>query len=152
MAKHKILAIDFDGTICRHGWPDIGEPLPYAFEVMKRLQKMGHHLVLNTCREDDRSGKYLTEAVEFCANNGIHFRAVNTTHPDDDFRSDGGRKVFAHFYIDDRNLGGFPGWLEVERMLTEQETDPFLSKLWEVEKEATNVNYPEKEDATQDNA
>ena len=33
---------------------------------------------------------------------------------------EGGKKIYAHCYIDDKNIGGFPGWLacveEIERM------------------------------------
>lgn len=30
---------------------------------------------------------------------------------------DGGKKVYANVYIDDKNLGGFPGWYETMRLL-----------------------------------
>ena len=139
--KRLLLAIDFDGTIVTHSWPGIGEPLPYAFEVMHKLQAAGHQLILVTCREDEPRRKYLTEAVEFCAQRGIEFRSVNENHRDDDFRDHGGRKVFAHFYIDDRNLGGFPGWLEVERLLLHDGEDPQLEKLALIAKEIQNVDY-----------
>lgn len=114
MHKSLLLSIDFDGTIVEHDYPAIGKPMPYAFEVMKELQDAGYKLILNTCRE----GKSLIEAVEFCRDNGIVFRSVNENHIDDDFRdrtSGLRRKVFAHVMIDDRNLGGFPGWLFVRK-------------------------------------
>jgi hypothetical protein len=112
--KNLLLSIDFDGTIVEHEYPLIGKPLPYAFEVMKELQDNGVKLMLNTCRE----GKQLREAVEFCRDNGIVFRSVNENHIEDDFRDRVGglrRKIFAQYYIDDRNLGGFPGWLAVRK-------------------------------------
>jgi hypothetical protein len=111
----RLLAIDFDGTIVAHAFPAIGEPLPLAFAVMQELQAAGHRLVLNTCREGD----YLAAAVLFCQRHGITFRSVNQNHPEDEFRPEPGRKVYAHVYIDDRNLGGFPGWAEVRRQLLE---------------------------------
>lgn len=114
---------------------------------MRRLQAKGYLLVLNTCREDEPRRKYLTEAVVFCAANGVHFRSVNCNLPEDDFREHGGRKIFAHYYIDDRNLGGFPGWLEVERMMREQEDDPQLVKLWEIEQEIKNVKHLDQKEA-----
>lgn len=113
----KLVSIDFDGTIVHHRFPDIGEPMDGAFEVMKKLQDAGYGLILNTCREDEKKRAYLTEAVEFCQINGIAFRSVNENHADDDFRESGGRKVYANYYIDDRNLGGFPGWAWVEKLL-----------------------------------
>ena len=120
-----ILSIDFDGTIVDHAFPEIGQPLPDAFEVMSELLTAGFILVLNTCREDIGDLQYLTQAVEFCRANGIEFHAVNETPPENEFRHLGGlnRKVFAHYYIDDRNLGGFPGWAVVREMLLSQEEE-----------------------------
>ena len=37
--------------------------------------------------------------------------------------SSNSRKVYAHCYIDDRNLGGFPGWDTVYRLITEAENE-----------------------------
>jgi hypothetical protein len=108
-----IISIDFDGTIVEHLFPRIGNLLPDALEVITELQEAGHKIVLNTCRE----GIYLDEAVKFCEEKGIIFRSVNCNHKEDDFRENGGRKVFAHIYIDDRNLNGFPGWKQVRKAL-----------------------------------
>lgn len=115
--KSKLISIDFDGTIVHHRFPEIGDPMPEAFEVMKELIAAGHRLILNTCREDEPRRKYLTEAVEFCKENGVTFVSVNCNRPEDEFRSVPGRKVYANIYIDDRNLGGFPGWAEVRRII-----------------------------------
>jgi len=113
-----IIAIDFDGTIIGHTFPNIGDVQPLAFEVMKALQKAGHRLVLNTCRTDVGGRDHVGEAVEFCKQNGVVFRSVNENHPEDLF-ADGwvSRKVYADVYIDDKNLGGFPGWAAVAKAL-----------------------------------
>lgn len=121
--KSLLIAIDFDGTIVKHQFPKVGPAQPFAFEVMKKLQKAGHKLILNTCRENDGlkiDKQYLTDAVDFCKKNGIEFRSINQTHKEDEFRPNGGRKVYADIYIDDRNLGGFPGWLAVEKIILEE--------------------------------
>jgi len=120
----KLISVDFDGTIVWHRYPEIGEPLPEAFEVLKELQdatddegKPLYGLILSTCREDTGRRLYLTEARVFCEKGGITFRSVNCNLPEDDFRDKGGRKVYAHYYIDDRNLGGFLGWGWVRDLL-----------------------------------
>lgn len=96
--------IDFDGTIVEHKFPEIGQPLPYAFEVLRTLKAAGNKLILWTCREDSPRRKYLTEAVEFCLANGVVFDAVNEALPND-FREDGlKRKPHAHYHIDDHNF------------------------------------------------
>ncbi len=116
--KSLLIAIDFDGTICEHMFPDIGPPMPGAITVMSKLQTVGHRLILSTCREDEPGKRdYLTEAVRFCESHGIVFRSINENHPEDEFRAVPGRKVYADIYIDDRNLGGFPGWAFVEDVL-----------------------------------
>lgn len=120
--KNRLILVDFDGTICEHRFPEIGEPMPNAFEVMKKLQEAGALLVLWTCREDEKRA-YLTEAVEFCKENGIEFHSVNEVAIEYDFRDgDLRRKPHASVVIDDRNLGGFPGWDQVEIMLLGQTT------------------------------
>ncbi len=107
-----IISCDFDGTIVEGKYPEIGEPLDGAIETLRDLIVAGHRLILNTCREDVKKRKYLTEAVEFCRKHGVEFVSINENSLDDDFRDENGlrRKVYAHFYIDDRNLGGFLGW------------------------------------------
>ncbi len=38
------IAVDFDGTIVEHRYPQIGEEKLFAFETLKQLQKLGHQL------------------------------------------------------------------------------------------------------------
>lgn len=115
------IAVDFDGTIVEHRYPAIGEELLFAFETLKALQKQGHLLILWTFRK----GKELDEAVNFCRKNGVEFYAVNKSFPEEVFDpSEASRKIDADLFIDDRNLGGFPGWSEVWLMLnTEVQTN-----------------------------
>ena len=124
--RKRIAVIDFDGTIVEHRFPRIGKPMPKAFEVMKELQKENWILVLWTCREDEGKKidkQYLREAVDFCKENGVEFDAVNETPLECEFRQEDGlkRKAYGDYYIDDRNLGGFPGWDVVKRILIDGE-------------------------------
>ena len=96
------IAIDFDGTIVDHRFPEIGKPVPGAFEWMKKFKEAGADLILWTMRSDGQAnGDVLTEAVKFCEDNGVVFDYINenpqnwTTSP----------KAYAHFYIDDRAFG-----------------------------------------------
>jgi len=118
-----IISVDFDGTICEHAYPEIGELLKGAVETLKDLIAAGHIIILNTCREDEERRPVLTEAVSFMRENGVEFVSVNTNRPEDEFRDKPGRKVFANVYIDDRNLGGFPGWDVVREMLLSPSDD-----------------------------
>lgn len=119
MANTKMVLIDFDGTVCKHSFPRIGDPLPGAFETLKDLKAAGYKLIMWTCREDEGKKKYLSDAVAWCKENGVEFDAVNETIADHEFRNPDGlnRKPYAHYHIDDRNLGGFPGWDVVREIL-----------------------------------
>lgn len=109
-----IIAVDFDGTIVDDAYPKVGKPKLFAFETLKQLVAKGHRLVLWTYR----SGKELEDAVVFCKENGIEFYAVNSSFEGEIFESDKqSRKINADIFIDDRNLGGFPGWGETLQVI-----------------------------------
>lgn len=117
MLINKKLAIDFDGTIVEDAYPAIGKTKTFAFETLKQLQSEGYRLILWTYR----SGKSLEDAVEFCRKNGIEFYAVNSSFEGEEFdQSVQSRKIDADLFIDDRNLGGFPGWGEVYEIIKQK--------------------------------
>jgi hypothetical protein len=107
------IAVDFDGTIVDHEYPAIGKEKLFAFQTLKELEKLGARLILWTFR----AGKELDEAVEYCRKNGIEFYAVNKNYPEEIFDDTISRKIDADIYIDDKNIGGFPGWSEVWQIL-----------------------------------
>jgi len=107
------IAVDFDGTIVEHEYPEIGKPKMFAFETLKALQERGDRLILWTYRAGDK----LNEAVEYCKRNGIEFYSVNKNYPEEVFDDTISRKIIADIYIDDRNLGGFVHWSDVWQML-----------------------------------
>jgi len=112
------IAVDFDGTIVEHNYPEIGREMLFAFDTLRALQDQKHQLILWTFR----SGKSLEQAVEYCRKNGIEFYAVNKSYPEEDFdESASSRKIQADVFIDDKNIGGFPGWGEIWRMLNPSE-------------------------------
>lgn len=108
-----VIAIDFDGTIVEHRYPFIGKIRPFAFETMEALQIKGHRLILWS----HRSGKKLEEAVNFCKAHGIEFYAVNKNYPEEVWDENDSRKILADIYIDDRNVGGLPGWGEIYKII-----------------------------------
>ncbi len=108
-----IIAVDFDGTIVEHEYPNIGKTRLFAFETLKMLQEKGHQLILWTYR----SGKELKDAVEFCRENGLEFYAINSNYPEEEYDDTISRKINADIYIDDKNLGGIPDWGEIYHMI-----------------------------------
>ena len=131
----KIAIIDFDGTIVKHEFPKIGKPMPEAFEVMQEMKDAGWKLILFTCREDEGhkiSKQYLSDAVDFCKANDVEFDSVNETLEEYEFRPEDmdKRKPYGTVMIDDRNLGGFPGWPTVRQILLKNK-----KAKWDVEED-----------------
>jgi len=123
------IAVDFDGTIVEHAYPEIGKEKLFAFQTLKEFNKMGANLILWTFR----TGKELNEAVEFCRKNGVEFYAVNKNYPEEVFDDTVSRKINADIYIDDKNAGGFPGWSEIWQMI-----NPYDLQQMEAEKRITS--------------
>ena len=130
------IAIDFDGTIVEHAYPQIGREMLFAIDTLKALQQKGHKLILWTFRD----GRELEEAVEFCRKRGLEFYAVNKSFPEEDFDLSVSRKIQCDIFIDDRNLGGFPGWEEVWKML-HPESGEFFHTL---RNEKAHYNFRER--------
>jgi hypothetical protein len=118
------IAVDFDGTIVEHDYPKIGKEKLFAFRTLKELEKQGASLILWTFR----TGKELEEAVEYCKKNGIEFYAINRNYPEEVMDETVSRKIDADIYIDDKNLGGFPGWSEVWQALNPYELQEKLAE------------------------
>lgn len=110
-----LIAIDFDGTIVEHRYPEIGREIPFAIETLKKLQNDGHKLVMWSVREGD----LLQEAVDWCAERGLMFYAVNRNYPEEsvEINEHYHRKLSVDMFIDDRNLGGLPDWGTIYTMI-----------------------------------
>jgi hypothetical protein len=110
------IAVDFDGTIVEHRYPEIGPEIPFATETLKMLIKEQHKLILWSVRE----GKLLDDAVEWCRQRGVEFYAINRDYPEEttDNNPDFTRKLKADMFIDDRNIGGLPDWGTIYRMVS----------------------------------
>jgi len=129
------IAVDFDGTIVEHRYPEIGEEKPFATETLRMLMKDHHKLILWTVRE----GELLDEAVAWCRQRGIEFYAVNRDYPEETINNNPhfSRKLKVDYFIDDRNLGGLPDWGTIYDMIRHH-------KKWNnIIDEAIRQHYPE---------
>ncbi len=132
------IAVDFDGTIVEHRYPEIGKELPFATQTLKMLIADRHKLILWSVRE----GKLLDDAVEWCRQRGVEFYAVNKDFPEEDLSKNQSfsRKLKADVWIDDRNIGGLPDWGTIYQMITERKTyEQILT-----ERMALDVQKPKK--------
>lgn len=114
------IAVDFDGTIVTHEYPNIGKEIPFAIQTLKMLQKDGHKLILWSVRE----GKLLNEAVQWCRERGLEFYAINRDYPEEETNNSNNysRKLKVDIWIDDRNIGGLPDWGIIYRIIKENKT------------------------------
>ena len=114
-----IIAVDFDGTIVEHKYPEIGNELPFAIDTLRKLTEQQHRLVLWTVRR----GELLQQAVDWCKARGVEFYAVNKNFPEETLEDNSCYgKINADIFIDDRNLGGLPNWGRIYMMINEGKT------------------------------
>lgn len=113
-----IISIDFDGVLHDGNFPAIGSVQMQAAECLRKLSADGHYLIINTCRSDEP----LLEAINWLLAQAIPFNRINDNHPENTAKyNSNSRKIYAHCYIDDRNVGGLPPWDEIYRYITERE-------------------------------
>lgn len=127
------IAVDFDGTIVKHRYPDIGPEIPFAIETLRKLQDEGHKLIMWSVREGD----LLDAAVEWCRERGLEFYAVNRDYPEEeeDKNNHFSRKLKVGLFIDDRNLGGLPDWGTIYEMVHNRLTYEDLLEHYEHQQE-----------------
>ncbi len=99
-----IIGVDFDGTIVKSAYPNIGRTKFMAIPVLKWLTKR-HTMVLWTCR----MGKHLEKALSWCRKTGITFDYVNENTPERISQYGGDcRKLSCDLLVDD--MAGFVFW------------------------------------------
>lgn len=127
----KIIAVDFDGTLCENKYPDIGAPNEELIEYLQNKKTDGSNtkIILWTCR----TGVHLQKAVKWCEEHHLYFDAVNKNLPENvEWMGGDTRKIFANEYIDDRICSGFE--------LPFVKEDESSIKSW-AEKEIKDVEY-----------
>ena len=99
--KHRstwVIGLDFDGTVCKNEFPEIGEPVPHALDVLRELVTARHRIVLWTVR----SGRPLDLAVDYLRTEGIEPWGINRNPTQPEFSDS--PKAHCHVFIDDRNV------------------------------------------------
>lgn len=105
------LAIDFDGTICEHEFPRIGEVKLGAVKAIQALDKAGFRIVIHTCRvnpELDVDGKRLKETEAWLKEQEIPYDEIWM----------GKGKPIASVYIGDTYIA-FQNWAQVMAIITD---------------------------------
>lgn len=97
----KVIAVDFDGTLCESKWPEIGRANLPVINYLLQRQANGDKLILWTCR----TGELLDAAVMWSLQHGLRFDAVNANLPERiaEYGNDC-RKISADEYWDDKSV------------------------------------------------
>lgn len=97
--RNKIIAVDFDGTLCENKYPEFGAPRKDVINRLLKEQQAGARVILWTCR----SGEDLASAIYWCLEQGLVFDAINENLKEtvEYFGSDS-RKICADEYWDDK--------------------------------------------------
>ncbi len=111
----KVIALDFDGTLCERAWPSIGAPKWPIIRAALEEQRQGALLILWTTRE----GEALDEALTWCKDVGLNLDGVNTSAQSwkDAYQNDP-RKIGATEYWGDRAVD--VATIETRQMLKEE--------------------------------
>ena len=136
------IAVDFDGTIVEHRYPEIGPEIPFATETLRMLIKEHHRLILWSVRE----GKLLQDAIDWCRERGVEFWAVNRDYPEENGTINNNhfsRKLKVDLFIDDRQVGGLPDWGEIYKIIQEGKSyrDIIRESMGEGTVETTGHNH-----------
>lgn len=122
-----IISVDFDNTIVNSEFPKIINILANVKKTMKKIKENGHKILIYTCRENE----YKQDMIKFLVKKQIPFDSVNThivLHFLGETLEQGldRKKIYADYYIDDRNLGikkdkdGNVDWFYVEKELIKE--------------------------------
>ena len=126
--NNSIVGLDFDGTVVKHRYPSIGEPVPDAVRVIKRLiREKECKIILHTMR----GSRELNNAVGYLKKNGIDLYGENENPKQRGGPFRHSKKVWCDYYIDDSAIGcplitpkgekPFANWLELEKLIFEGE-------------------------------
>ena len=49
----KTICVDFDGTIAKHEFPDIGPPIKEMADFLRGLDRKKYEIIIHTCRSNE---------------------------------------------------------------------------------------------------
>ena len=114
----KIAVIDFDGTLCKFAFPDVGPVEPGVKEALETLKKAGYTIKIHSCRTAYYWGDESERAVH--AHLIKIFMEKHELPYDELILSCTMDKPIADVYIDDRAIKYDNNWSEIARLLSEK--------------------------------
>lgn len=109
----KIAVIDFDGTLCKFAFPNVGPIEPDVKEALETLKEAGWTIKIHSCRTATYWGNqaerqtHIRMILDFLKQHKLLYDEVILTTD----------KPIADVYIDDRGVKYDNNWLEIARIL-----------------------------------
>jgi len=97
--NYRIIAVDFDGTLCYSNWPELGEPNMPLIEYLRTQKKSGDKLILWTCRAGEAKSKCLYTANAATSTDAEHPEMLAWLI---EKYGNNSRKITCDYYIDDK--------------------------------------------------
>ncbi len=114
----KIAVIDFDGTLCKFAFPDVGPIEPNVKEALETLKEAGYVIKIHSCRTATYWGREDERVIhtriirDFMMEHKLpHDEIIITSTMD---------KPIADVYIDDRAIRYSNNWLEIAKRLSNE--------------------------------
>lgn len=111
----KIAIIDFDGTLCKFMFPDVGPIEPNARVALQMLRDAGYKIKIHSCRtatywgRPDERAEHIFLIEHFMWQHGLPYDEIITDPTMN--------KPIADVYIDDRAIRYEMNWLHIGRKL-----------------------------------
>jgi len=111
----KIAIIDFDGTLCKFAFPDVGPIEPDVREALETLKEAGYVIKIHSCRTAAYWGNKKERRIHtYLIRN---FMQEHSLIYDEIILSPTMDKPIADVYIDDRAIKYDNNWSEIARIL-----------------------------------
>ena len=111
----KIAVIDFDGTLCKFAFPDVGPIEPGVREALQTLKNAGYVIKIHSCRTASYWGNeserkiHVKAILDFMIQHELPYDQILLCPTMD--------KPIADVYIDDRAIRYENNWLEIAKRL-----------------------------------
>lgn len=125
----RMIAVDFDGTVCNFAYPGIGEPQAGVRDALTKLKELGFHLHIYSCRschwypeiftpEDEKDTAVLERKTVVAMKEYLDKHQIPYDTIDDGSKG----KPMCDYYIDDKGVRFDNNWQEIAHAITLQES------------------------------
>ena len=115
--EQRIVAVDFDGTICDFEYPDMGKPKDGVKEALQKIRDLGYRIHIFSCRTNLEIKKYPIDRQEQVRKMEAYLDEHEIPY-DEVLNKD---KPLAIWYIDDRAIGFRNNWMDVVKEIEDAE-------------------------------